>query len=110
MGSWIWHPGSPALKRIRDALVARGDEWREAVADVGPDWNLADGEKLKRPPAGYSKDHPLIEDIKRKSFAVTSKLTQKEATAGGFLDVVEARAAKARPFMAFLSSALGVEY
>ena len=110
MGAGIWHPGTPALKRIRDALVARPGEWREAVAAVGPTWTLADGESLKRPPQGYKADHPLIEDIKRKSFAITSSLTQKEATASGFLDEWEARAAQARPFMAFLCSALGVEY
>ena len=110
MGAGIWHPGTPALKRIRDALVARPEGWREAVAAVGPTWTLADGEALKRPPAGYDKDHPLIEDIKRKSFAITSPLTQRDATARGFLDEWELRAGKARPFMAFLCSALGVEY
>src|SRR5215207_7517933 len=110
LGAGIWHPGSPALKRIRDALVARPHEWREAVAAVAPEWRLAEGERLKRPPAGYAKDHPLIEDIKRKSFAVTSPLTQRNATGSGFLDLCEARAAKARPFMAFLCSALGVPY
>jgi uncharacterized protein (TIGR02453 family) len=92
LGAGIWHPGSPALKRIRDALVARPDEWRSAVGDVGPEWKQADGEKLKRPPVGYSADHPLIEDLKRKSFAITSPLRQKEVTAGGFLDECEARA------------------
>ena len=110
LGAGIWHPGSPALKRIRDALVARPDAWRSAVAAIEPVWRLADGESLKRAPAGCAPDHPLIEDIKRKSFAITSPLTQKEATSSGFLDVCEARAAAARPFMAFLCSALGVEY
>ena len=110
MGAGIWHPGSPALKRIRDALVARPEGWRAAVADCGPAWTLAEGEKLKRPPAGYDKEHPLIEDIKRKSFAMTSPLTQADATGGGFLDEFAERAAGARPFMAFLSSALGVAY
>jgi uncharacterized protein (TIGR02453 family) len=110
LGAGIWHPGTPALKRIRDALVARPDGWREAVAAVEPTWKLADGESLKRPPAGYRKDHPLIEDVKRKSFAITSQVTQREVTGSGFLEEVEARAAGARPFMAFLCSALGVEY
>jgi uncharacterized protein (TIGR02453 family) len=110
LGAGIWHPGTPALKRIRDALVARPEGWREAVAAVGPEWTLADGEALKRPPAGYDKEHPLIEDIKRKSFAVTSPITQREATSSGFLDLCEARADQARPFMAFIYSALGVEY
>ena len=66
--------------------------------------------ELKRPPAGYDKEHPLIEDIKRKSFAMTSPLTQADATGSGFLDEFAERAAAARPFMAFLSSALGVAY
>jgi uncharacterized protein (TIGR02453 family) len=110
LGAGIWHPGTPALKRIRDALVARPEAWRQAVAAVGPHWQLAEGERLKRAPAGYDKEHPLIEDVKRKSFAITSPLTQKEATSSGFLDVCETRAAAARPFMAFLCSALGVEY
>jgi uncharacterized protein (TIGR02453 family) len=110
LGAGTWHPGSPALKRIRDTLVARPEAWRSALAAVAPVWRLADGESLKRAPAGYSPDHPLIEDIKRKSFAVVSPLTQREVTASGFLDECEARAARARPFMELLSTALGVEY
>jgi uncharacterized protein (TIGR02453 family) len=110
MGAGIWHPSAPALKRIRDAMAGRPDAWREAVAAVGPTWRLADGEALKRPPQGYPPDHPLIEDLKRKSFAVTSKLTQREVTASGFLDVWVDRVRQARPFMVFLSGALGVPY
>jgi uncharacterized protein (TIGR02453 family) len=110
LGAGIWHPGSPALKRIRDAIATRPDGWREAVAAGEPVWKLGEGEALKRAPAGFSPDHPLIEDIKRKSFAIVSPLTQRDATARGFLDECEARAAAARPFMAFLCGALGVEY
>jgi hypothetical protein len=51
-----------------------------------------------------------MEDIKLNSFAITSPLTQADATGGGFLVEFAVRAAAARPFMAFLSSALGVEY
>jgi uncharacterized protein (TIGR02453 family) len=110
LGAGIWHPGSPGLKRIRDAIVTRPEAWRGAVEAVAPAWTLADGESLKRAPAGYAADHPLIEDIKRKNFAILSQLTQRQATASGFLEECEARAARARPFMAFLSSALGVDY
>jgi uncharacterized protein (TIGR02453 family) len=110
LGAGIWHPGSPALKRIRDALVARPEAWRAAIGAGQPAWRLAEGESLKRAPAGYSPDHPLIGDIKRKSFAIVSRLTQREVTASGFLDECQERAAAARPFMEFLSSALGVEY
>jgi uncharacterized protein (TIGR02453 family) len=110
LGAGIWHPGPPGLKRIRDAIARRPDEWRAALDAVAPEWTLAQGEALKRPPAGFDAGHPAIEDIKRKSFAVLSPLTQREATGRGFLDLYEQRARRARPFMAFLSSALGVPY
>jgi uncharacterized protein (TIGR02453 family) len=110
MGAGIWHPSTPALKRIRDAIVRDPDGWREAVAAVGPAWRLADGEALKRAPQGYPADHPLIEDLKRKSFAITSTLSQREVTSGGFLDVWVDRVRQAQPFMSFLCGALGVRY
>jgi len=110
MGAGIWHPGTPALKRIRDAIVARPAAWSSAVEAVGPTWEQSEGDKLKRAPTGYPGDHPLVEDLKRRSFAVTSKLSQRQATASGFLDEVQERAAAARPYMAFVCSALGVEY
>jgi uncharacterized protein (TIGR02453 family) len=110
MGAGIWRPGTPALKRIRDAIVARPAAWSRAVEEVAPTWELSEGDKLKRAPTGYPSDHPLVEDLKRRSFAVTTKLTQRQATASGFLDEVQARAAAARPYMAFICSALGVEY
>jgi uncharacterized protein (TIGR02453 family) len=110
LGAGIWHPQPPALKRLRDAIVADPDGWREAVDAVAPHWRLADGERLKRAPTGYPADHPLVEDLKRKSFAVLSPLTRKDATGRGFLDTCAERAREARPFMAFLSAALGVPY
>ena len=110
MGAGIWHPSSPALKRIRTAIVNRPDGWRAAVAGTAPDWELGDGEKLKRAPVGFPADHPLVEDLKRRSFAVVSRFKQGDATGRGFLDEFERRITTARPFLAFVSDALGVEY
>jgi uncharacterized protein (DUF2461 family) len=46
------------------------------------------GESLKRPPAGYDADHPLIEDIKRKDFAISSHLTDSEVCGPNFKNLV----------------------
>ena len=110
LGAGIWHPGTPGLKRIRDAIVARPEGWRSATAAIAPEWEQADGEALKRAPAGFDPEHPLVDDLKRKSFAVISRLSQKEACASGFLDLVVERALAARPYMEFVSRALGVRY
>ncbi len=108
MGAGIWHPGSASLKRIRTAIATRPDAWRAVVDGVAPDWELTDGEALKRAPAGFPADHPLVDDLKRKSFAVVSRLTQKDVTARGFLDEFDRRAQAARPFLGYLSGVLGV--
>ena len=110
LGAGIWHPPSAALKRLRDAIVARPDEWRAAREAGEPAWHLGEGESLKRPPAGYAGDHPLIDDLKRKSFAIVSPLTQKDATGRGFLEECTERARAAQLFMTFVCEALGVEY
>ena len=110
LGAGIWHPQTPALKRIRDAIVARPDGWREATTAGDPVWRLADGEALKRAPAGYPADHPLIEDLKRKSFAIVSPLPRRQVTGRGFLDECVQRMHAARPAMAFISGALGLPY
>jgi uncharacterized protein (TIGR02453 family) len=110
MGAGIWHPAAPALKRIRTAIVARPEAWRRAVAGVAPDWELGQGEALKRAPVGFPADHPLVDDLKRKSFAIVSRMSQKDATSRGFLDEFERRARAARPFMTWVSEALGVPY
>ena len=111
MACGTWHPDGDTLRAIRTAIAADADRWRAIVADdaFAGRFRLG-GETLKRAPAGFDPDHPLIEDVKRKSFAITSQVTQREVTGSGFLGEVEARAAGARPFMAFLCSALGVEY
>ena len=39
------------------------------------------GEALKRPPAGFDRDHPLIEELKRKDFIAVADLSESDATA-----------------------------
>ena len=110
LGAGIWHPDTAALKRLRDAIVARPDDWVAARDGGAPDWTIADGEALVRPPKGYPADHALVADLKRKSFAVISPQTEAEATSGGFLDLVTERARTARPFLSWTCDALGAAY
>jgi len=65
----IWNLDSNPLCQIRDRIAARSGEWTRAIREPGfkRNFNLG-GESLKRPPRGFDKAHPQIEDIKRKSF------------------------------------------
>ena len=55
MGAGIWRPGSPALKRIRDAIVARPSAWTDAVEAVQPTWEQVGGRQAQARPHGLSE-------------------------------------------------------
>ena len=104
MAGGIWHPDPDTLKRIRDAIAAKPAAWKKATKAVP----LDDGEKLSRPPRGYDPEHPLVEDLKRKSFTTTREFTEAQASAPDFADRYAAACRGAVPLMKFLAAAVGV--
>ena len=71
---------------------------------------LGEGEALKRAPAGYDPDHPLIDDLKRKGFVAVVQLDQKTVTSAGFPEELARRYRASAPLMRFLCEAVGVPY
>jgi uncharacterized protein (DUF2461 family) len=69
-----------------------------------------EGESLVRPPRGFDADHPLIDDLKRKSFLASTRFTQKQVTSAEFMDDYLATVKTAAPFMRFLCEAIGVGF
>jgi uncharacterized protein (DUF2461 family) len=68
------------------------------------------GESLTRPPRGFDADHPCIEDIKRKDFAIMTSIEDDRVVGPAFRrDVLDAFRA-ATPFLAFLSKAVGIAF
>jgi uncharacterized protein (TIGR02453 family) len=110
-GVGIWHPDPPTLRQIRDAIVADPDAWTRATTEppFAPTYTLS-GESLKRPPAGFPADHPLIEDLKRKSVAGVATSSEAHAVAPGFLGEWEELCDRAAPFMRFVCDAVGVPF
>lgn len=110
-GTGIWHPDGTALAKLRDAVVADPDRWMrvahgEPFAGV---YRLA-GDSLKRPPAGYDRDHPLIEDLKRKDFIGAAMLSEEAATGKGFLEDYARTCRAAAPFLEFLCDSVGAPF
>jgi uncharacterized protein (TIGR02453 family) len=102
----IWHPETQTVTKIREAIVADPDGWREATAGV----DLGMGESLKRVPQGFDKDHPLAEDLKRKDFGAVDRLSEQEATGPEFLQRYARACEGMAPVMRFLCRAVGVPY
>ena len=110
-GCGVWHPDSPTLGRIRDAIVEKPDEWKRITASGAfcQTFRLA-GEALKRPPRGYDPEHPLIEDLKRKDFVVIADVDEAETVRPDFLDRFAAIARAGAEFTNYLCKAVGVPF
>ncbi len=104
-GGGVWGPQGEALRNIRQRIVDKSARWEEAVENID-----LRGDQLVRAPKGFDADHPLINDLRRKSFFSFQDADEKLATSAKFEDAVEAQFEKVAPLMGFIADALGVEF
>ncbi len=111
LGAGMWRPAPEALLGIRKRITHKQAEWLRVCAEpkFKRQFSLG-GEKLTRPPRGFDKEHPLIEDIKRKDFIAVKNLTLEHALQPKFQQQVETASKAATPYMRFLCKAVGVPY
>lgn len=111
LGAGMWRPDADSLLAIRQRIAARSPEWVRTTTDRGfkRHWRLG-GESLSRPPRGFDKEHPSIEDIKRKDFIAVKDLDLGDATSPRFQQKVETAFAAASDYMQFLCKAVGVPF
>ena len=111
LGAGIWRPDSTALGKIRDRIIENGNEWVSTRENKTFNKNFSlDGDSLKNGPRGYPKDHPLMEDLKRKDFIAINEITKKDVLSEGFLDEVVTQFDNTEPLMRFLCSALDIRF
>jgi uncharacterized protein (TIGR02453 family) len=110
-GAGLWHPDAPTLGKVRDAIVAKPDAFRRAIA--GRAFRATcrlGGESLKRPPRGYDPDHPLSEHLKRKDLVAVAEFDERAACASDFLDRFAASCRATAPLCEFLTRAVGLPW
>lgn len=111
IGVGMWRPDSDPLRQIRERIAARSGEWSRAIGEKAFERQFSlGGESLQRPPRGFDKEHPLIDDIKRKSFIAIRSMTVDDCLKPGFQRSVERSFKKATPYMEFLCAAVGVKF
>jgi uncharacterized protein (TIGR02453 family) len=111
VGVGLWQPETKVAYAIREHIAEHPDRWKKATRSkrFTETFELG-GDSLKRPPKGFDPEHALIDDLKRKSFMATGRLTQSEVTKAGFMKVFEAHCKRAVPMMRFLCEAVDVEF
>ena len=111
VGVGMWRPDSEPLRHIRDRIADRPKEWLQAIGSPAFKRSFSlGGERLSRPPRGFDKNHPQIEDIKRKSFIAVRELDVDACLKPQFQRTVETSFRNATPLMRFLCRAVGVEF
>jgi uncharacterized protein (TIGR02453 family) len=101
----VWHPDSRALTRIRTAIVAQPEQWKKATRKLE-----LEGESLTRPPKGFSSEHPLIEDLKRKDFVASVALTEEQVCGPNLMKEFTAACRTMKPLVEFTTKALGLKF
>jgi len=111
IGAGCWRPAGATLVAIRQAIVEDSRRWLRVRNDktMRADFHFA-GESLKTAPRGYAKDHPRIEDLRRKDFLIVSPLEESTVTSAGLIPAVLAKIKAARPWMRFLCLAARVPF
>jgi uncharacterized protein (TIGR02453 family) len=110
IGIGIWHPDTATQKQIREAIVDHPQAWKRAIGGKFAKSFTLEGDSLKRPPAGFPPDHPMIEDLKRKDFIAVADVSRKELCATDFMKAFAKTCASANPFMKFLAEAVGLKF
>lgn len=111
LGIGIWMPPSAELKRIRQHLVENPAQWKRVTnkARFKQSFELHE-DRLKTAPRGFDKNHPLIDDLRRKSFIGTAPLNAKLVESRELVPEATRLIKLGRPLMEFLGEALQQPY
>jgi uncharacterized protein (TIGR02453 family) len=106
-----WRPDPKALKSIRDALDYDGEAFKKILDKKSfkdTFGSLYEDEKLTNAPKGFSNDHPHIDLLRHKTFAVVHPLTRAEVLRPDFKEKVIQVYLEMLPFRRYLNKAVMV--
>lgn len=107
-----YHPDSKILRSIRDAIDYNGEELKAILAKKSFKKTFGslfdDGNQLINAPKGFPKDHPHIDLLRYKTFAVESSLSRKEVMQDNFPEKVVHVYKEMLPFRRYLNEAVTV--
>ena len=106
-----WRPDAKTLRSIRDAIDYNGEELQKILDK--PSFQkmfggLYEDEKLVSSPKGFSNDHPQIDLLRNKTFAVEYKLSKAEVLSPDFKEKIIAVYREMLPFRQYLNQAVTV--
>ncbi|VAW46188.1 FIG01058191: hypothetical protein [hydrothermal vent metagenome] len=126
IGVGIWRPDSKTLGKIRDRMVEKPEDWSALIGGEQGELSLLnrespgaeifnspfklEGDSLITAPRGYAKDHPLIEDLRRKDFIAIAHVSDEFMCSKNLTSQVAQYFSNTSAFMQFLCKAQGVRF
>ncbi len=107
----LWRPDPKVLRSIRDAIDYDGEELKKILNKSSFKsifGELYKDERLKTAPKGFSKDHPQIDLLRNKTFAVVHEFSTKEALKSDFNEKLIDVYKEMLPFRKYLNLAVTV--
>jgi uncharacterized protein (TIGR02453 family) len=107
----LWRPDAKRLRSIREAIDYDGEELKKVLnkksfkATFG---GLYEDVKLTNAPKGFAKDHPHIELLRNKTFAVAMEFSTKEVLKEDFNKKLVKVYKEMLPFRRYLNKAITV--
>ncbi|HST58772.1 MAG TPA: DUF2461 domain-containing protein [Longimicrobium sp.] len=104
----IWLPPADVLARLRASLAEHPERFEKVLRARGfrKAFGELQGDRLTRPPRGYTAETPLIEHIKRKSYIVWRETDAREITHEDALAYVADSFRTARPLVDWVRAVL----
>jgi|SRR5690606_15367320 len=111
MAGGFWRPDPRTLASIREAIDFNGEELIAILERPSFQRNfggLYHDEKLIQAPKGYSPDHPHIDLLRQKTFAVEHRFSREEVFRDSFGEKIRAVYMEMLPFRRYLTKAVSV--
>jgi len=107
----LWRPGPEKLRSIRDAIDYNGEELKKILSGKTFQQtfgSLYEDDSLQTAPKGFAKDHPHIDLLRHRTFAVVHRLSMDEVLHPDFSDRILQVYMEMLPFRRYLNEAITV--
>lgn len=111
LAAGIWMPPADILSAIRQEIDYNWADFKKLRENpvFNKRFGVLSGEKLSRPPKGYTPDNPAIEALKLKSFVATQQLTDSEVQHPNLLNTLKSFVGDVKPLVDFLNQAVDTQ-
>ncbi|MBB1268191.1 DUF2461 domain-containing protein [Shewanella sp. SR44-3] len=106
----IWHPEAKALNAIRHCIDENPNGYQKAITALTAAGFELSGSSLVRPPRGFDKEHPLIEELKRKDFIAVKPISLEQVCRTDFVEFCSQQFAHTSALMHYLCFALELDF